>query len=67
MYDTGIASKLFITINQNLKMSVGTLELISFCVKLKTGVITRWVFFKERFAELSMYFMVYGICITLSL
>lgn len=29
-------------------MSVGTLELISFCVKLKTGVITRWVFFKER-------------------
>lgn len=41
------------TINQNLKMSVVTLELISFCVKLKTGVITRWgFFFKERFAEL---------------
>lgn len=35
-------------------MSVGTLELISFCVKLKTGVITRWVFFKERFAELEI-------------
>lgn len=36
------------TINQNLKMSVVTLELISFCVKLKTGVITRWVFFLKK-------------------